>query len=164
MARSRIIATVSAAALILAIAAPASAASITESLSVNSVLTVTGVPASINYGAVDPGGQSGQQSFTASVTSNNPWTFKMSGSDFTGPATIGKAARQGQLGLATGSVGSMTPGGWTAFDQPAFDGTTVNATGTAGSGSFNVDLRVNVPANAPGGAYSGTITYTFSAS
>lgn len=162
--RSRRSALALAATLALALAVPVSAASITESLTVNTVLTITGIPASISYGAVDPGGQSGQQTFSANVTSNNPWTFRMSGSDFTGASTIGKSARQGQLGLAAGSVTSIAPSTWTGFDNAAFDGTTLNASGSAGSGSFNVDLRVNVPANAPGGAYSGTITYTFTAS
>lgn len=154
---------VGALALALAIVPSAFASNITESLTVNSVITVTGVPASISYGTVDPGLTSSTQSFTASVTANSGYVFRMSGSNFTGAGTISKSARYGQLGGGS-NVTISGPTSFTDFGAAAFDGTTVLVTGNSGSSSFNTDLRVAVPANQAPGSYAGTITYTFSAS
>ncbi len=149
--------------LALAIVPSAFAGTITESLSVNSIITVTGIPATINYGAVDPGQQSPTQSFTASVTANSGYIFKMSGSNFTGTGSINKTARFGRFGgssNATINAASV----YTDFGATAFDGSTTIITGNAGSSSFNTDLYIAVPGAQAPGAYTGTITYTFTAS
>jgi hypothetical protein len=154
----------------LAIAPVASAASIDESLTVNSTLTVTGVPATINYGAIDPGAASSTQSFTASVVTNSSWQFIMSGSDFTGPTGLPESVRIGRMTSATGATSATTPASFSAFGVEVFgteqfSGTQVNAAGSPGTSGFQVDLYVDLVdhASAPAGAYSGTITYTFSA-
>ena len=148
-------------ALALTFAPAAMAGTVAESLSINSVLNVSGIPATINYGAMDQLTTSATQTFTVNVTSNAPYVFKLSGSDFTGPATIAKTAREAQIGLAA-NVTMNAPAGWTNFGNAAYNGTNPVVTGNTGASNFNVDLRVTVPAAAPG-AYTGTLTYTVSA-
>lgn len=156
-------AAVAALALVLAVAPAAMAATISESVTVNSVLTVTGIPASISYGTLDPGTTSGVQSFTASVTANSGYTYRVSGSDFTGPGTIGKVNRESKLALASGSTIASGLDNWTNFANSAYDGSNVVVTGNAGSSSFLTELRLTIPGATAPGSYSGSITYTFTA-
>lgn len=156
-------AAVAALALALSIAPAAMAASITETLSVNSSLVVTGIPASIDYGSADPATTTATVPVNATVVTNAPgWQLRMSGSDFTGPATIAKMQREGQIDQP--AFGSSAVTSFTNFANSAFDGTNVTASGPTGSTGVNMQFRVNVPAAQAPGAYSGTITYTFTAS
>lgn len=158
-------AAVAALALALMVAPVVSAADVPETLTVNSILQITGLPASINYGAVDPGQMSGQYSYPATVTANSNWSFRLSGSNFAGPATINKSARQAQVGLASGTATVASAAqSWTGFDQTVYDGTSNVVTGSNGSSGFQLELRVNVPSNATAGAYTGTLTWTLSGS
>ena len=139
------------------------AGNINETLSVNSTITVTGIPASIDYGALDPGATSPTRGFDVAVTSNASWTFKESGSAFGGAGTIAKSQRYGQFGSGNNAVISG-PTSWADFGMNAFDGSTVLVSGQPGAASFHTDLRVQIPAGQAPGAYTGTITYTFTAS
>ena len=146
----------------LAIAPVASAATIDESLTVNSTLTVTGIPASISYGSIDPGSTSAAYPVNATVVTNAAgWQLRMSGSDFTGPATLGKINREGQIDQPPFGTSAVTS--WTNFANSAFDGSSVTASGPTGSTAVNMAFRVNIPGGQAPGNYTGTITYTFSA-
>lgn len=151
--------------LTLAVAPAALATDVSDSFSVNGTLTVTGIPASIDYGALDAGTTSGIQTIDATVSSNAPWTMTVTGTDFTGPGNLSKSVRQIQLSTTGGPI--IQPGTfpWVAFDDAVLADATPDVTGSAGSGLLvRSELRVAVPANTPAGSYSGTITYTFSAS
>jgi len=151
-------------ALSLAFVPVVSAGSIGDSFSVATVLEVSGIPATISYGTVAANVTSSPQSVTATVVSNSGWKLTMSGSDFSGPATIGKAAREAQVDQP--AFGGP-PGGlpWTNFGSPTLDGSTTVVTGPSagGSVSFGMSFRVTPPPASLPGAYSGTITYTFTA-
>lgn len=160
----RIAAFALAALLSLSLAASALADTINESLTISSAMSMTGVPASINYGNVTPGTPSAPQNFTVTVNSNVAWRVDLSGTDFTGPGTLTKAARQllvDGLVLAGTNVGS-----YTGFDDPnltgggtaeLFGNAAVNAQGT-------VHLRINAGFGATAGAYTGTVTVVLAAS
>ena len=66
--------------LALALAAPVAAADIPETLTVNSTMSVSGLPASINYGTVDAGAATAAQTVTATIAANVTWTVKIGGS------------------------------------------------------------------------------------
>lgn len=151
--------------LSLAVVPVVSAGSITDSFTVSTVLQVTGIPATIDYGAQVANVTSSPQSVAVNVVSNTGWSLAMSGTDFTGPQTIGKAAREVQIDQP--AFGGP-PGGlpWTNFGAVNLDGSTPLVTGPSGGGSvsFGMAFRVTPPSGALPGAYSGTITYTFTAS
>lgn len=157
------------AALTLAVALPgaAFAADVQESLTVRSAITVTGVPATVNYGSADPGQMTAPaQSFTADVTANGGWNLQVTGTQFTAPGSkvIASSAREMAL-AASGNATTTMPAGYTSFGDPRFSGTTGNdeATGTAGASQVTAGLRVQVPANAAAGTYTGTVSFIFTA-
>ena len=63
--RRRLTALVGAATLTLAIAAPALAYDITDSVTVNASISVTGLPATVNYGSLNVGDTSAIQTVNA---------------------------------------------------------------------------------------------------
>lgn len=158
-----------AAALAASLPGAALAQSVPETLTVPASLTVTGVPASIDYGSVSDGTQSAVVNFRPIISSNGTVTFDASGGDFTsGGDSIGQDAREWQFSgdfnwatnnppgtnawVTTSTVEGVSPvGGCGGFCDPT-------------SGQFDIDLRVNVPADSPPGAYSSSITLTFTAS
>lgn len=86
-------------ALGLALAVPASAlaassASVGDSFSINSTLSVVVDKTSLNYGALNPGGISAAQSLTATSTSNVDAALQISGTDFSGPQVIPATVRE----------------------------------------------------------------------
>lgn len=155
------------AAVSLAVALPGAvlATDVAETLSVNSSLTVTGIPATVAYGAVDPGSTTPTKSFTTNVSGNSAWELSVTGTDLSAGAgkTIMKGRRDMQLTGFTGGAQTPQLASWTAFDVGSLS-TTANpeATGPAGDSSFNTDLRVRVPGSAPAGAYTGTVSFVFS--
>lgn len=140
------------------------AATVSESLTVTSSLTVTGIPATISYGSVDPGLTSGTQAFTAAVTGNSGWSLDVTSTGFSasGGKTISLSQRDLQIVSATGGT-TTAVGTWTAFGVGSLASTTPEASGPTGSSGFDANLRVRVPAAAQAGAYTATVTFTFTA-
>lgn len=160
----RLAALVAAVSLAVALPGAAFAADVTEALNVNSALTVTGVPASIDYGSVDPGQSTAQKQVAVTVTSNSAWALNITGTDFNGSGgrSINKSARQ--LTLAQGSgTSTVNVGPGTTFNDPALNGAPAEATGPAGTADLIAQLRINVPGSAPAGAYTGTVSFVASA-
>lgn len=157
-------AALAAAALLALAVAPVQAADTTDGFSVNGSLSVTGIPATLSYGALDPGSVSGIQTVDARVTSNGAWTANISGTGFTGAATLPKSVRQLQLSAGPG-ITTDAPVSWRDFGDASLDDPEAEATGAAGSDLLvRSELRVNVPPTTPAGSYSGTISFTFTAS
>jgi hypothetical protein len=163
-------AAVAALALALAIAPVVSAATVTDSFTVNGTLTVTGIPATISYGNLDDGTTSSVQVIDASVTTNAPWQMTVTGTDFdrAGGGSLPKSVRQVLLS-STGALAQfqVTPGpsSWQPFDAATLSDGTPDATGPAGSGiNVRSELRIVLPGGTTAGNYSGQIVYTFSAS
>lgn len=157
---------VAAASCLLALALPATvlAADVSESLTVNGAISVTGVPTSLGYGNVDPGGTSALQTIGVTVTSNGSWAAQMSGSDFTGAGSMPASVREGQLACG-GTAVCNESAGFHAFGAGGdFGDAGAEALGTAGSGTLTLDLRVKPPASQAAGAYSGTLTIVVSPS
>lgn len=156
------IALVLAAVMAISAVGSAAAANITESLSVTSSLACTGIPAAINYGAIDSGTTSGDQSFTVNCTANSGYDFALSGSDFTGPAALSKAQREVKFDALSGVTTPTVS--YISFSDPLLNGTTsVIHAAAAGSTNFTPSLHVVIPAAQYAGAYTGTVTYTFTA-
>lgn len=109
--------------------------------------------ASINYGAVDPGGSTGTPALdrrvVATVGGNETsWTLTVTGSAF-------DRAGGGSLPATVRDVKVLPAGDWQ--DLPA------SVTGS-GAGGASFEFAVSPPANAPSGSYSGTITFSVSTS
>ncbi|HWP62819.1 MAG TPA: hypothetical protein VNO86_05055 [Candidatus Binatia bacterium] len=157
MHRTRVRAGVAGLILALAVAAPAAAATSTtsESFTVPTSVTVTGIPASLNYGSVPPGTMSPEQSVSLTIQANVDWSINIAGSSFAGPggASIPVSARYGAIGTnPLVSFGSLP---WSSNTQPELSGGT-------GSTSATVRFAVQPPATAPAGSYTGTLTWTIS--
>jgi spore coat protein U-like protein len=144
-----------AAVLVLSVAAPAFAGTINETLSVNSAISASGIPGTINYGTVDPGATSATQTIPFTVDANIAWKMLVSGSAFTsGTNTIPLTARYGKADA----------GSWIAFGTQPFDNAHPTFSGIAGSAqAHELDLRVQVPTAASPGTYTGTVTWTLAA-
>lgn len=160
--------------LTLALVTPAFAgtSNVTDSFTVNGTVTVTGIPATISYGALDDGTTSATQTIDASITANSNWTMKITGTDFarTGGGTLSKSVRQVLLStIATGGGApsfevTPSPTAWQAFDAATLTNATPDVTGVPGASiPLRSELRIVLPGGTQSGAYQGTITYTFSA-
>ena len=154
----KITAAVAALALTLSLAPAVMAGTITDSFAVATALEVSGIPATLNYGTAIASVTTAAQLVHPIVLSNGPWSLTLSGSDYSGPATIGKAAREVNVQGSTGITG------WTNFGDPALNGVTVIRSGVPGTVGFDMSFRVTPPADTLPGSYSGTITYTFASS
>lgn len=179
-------------AFVLAIALPASAfaaeATVTESLTIDSTISITGIPSSISYG----NGLSGHRfevtpsisawvegpDIVVTVTGNNPdgLTLSMTATDMTrtgGGGTIPASARfvsvTGDPGSSITYNGTFYDGG---YDQPSQDRSVNASYGTAGvsqvlattSGAvtdkvLGVDLSIDVAGGTPPGDYTGSVTF-----
>lgn len=149
-------------ALVLALALPASAlaADVSETLAVNGTITVTGLPASINYGALDAGTRSPDQVLNYHVTANGDFVTAITGTDFArngGGASIAKGAREGWMTTPSSGANCTPPELWTAFSSP------LSCTGTMGATKdYTLKLRVNVPGGQMAGNYTGTVSVVVS--
>jgi hypothetical protein len=138
-------------ALLMALAIPgaafaASSQSSAMTLTISSVISVSGVPASLDFGSPLAGTNANAPQFTVTYSSNGSATFTSSVTDLTasGGGLIAKA--NVSQSLASGSYA-------------AADGATIASFGAAGgSSSKTVDVRVAVPAAQQAGAYTGTYT------
>jgi hypothetical protein len=151
-------------ALVLALALPATtlAASTSqtasESLSVASSITLSGVPASLAYGANSAGGVAAVPEFAMTVSSNaaNGWFVAVNASDLTsgGGGTIAASNREYVLGC----TGCTATGGGSPV---AYTPDLVLATrGSAGDGSVFTTSRIHIPSAAPAGSYTGSAIFT----
>lgn len=144
-------------ALAAVIASPVAAADVAESITVNGTLTVTGIPASINYGALDAGTTSADQTINYTVTANGNYVVTITGTAFArsgGGATMPASARQGWSTTASSGAHCTPLETWTAFN-----GTAQTCDGPMGStSSFTTKVRVAVPGGQMAGTYTGTLT------
>lgn len=140
------------------IVGPVAAADVTDTFTVNSAVSMSGLPASVNYGAVDPGAISAVQTFNLTISGNRAWELDISGTDFTGG--VSKLFRHAQLTATSGPI-TLASGAntWNSFAGPPFDATIPAATGTAGAAVLKTELRVAPPANATAGEKNGTMTF-----
>lgn len=163
-------AAVAALALSLALAPAAMAATsqtTNDSFTVNAAISITGVPATTSYGSLDGGQTSAVQTIDATIASNVPWRFDVSGTDFAraGGGTLSKHQRQVLLS-STGGDGvafQVTPGptAWQAFDDATLTDGTADATGAVtASSNVRAELRVVIPGGTQPGNYSGSVTFT----
>lgn len=159
--------------LVLAAAAPVSAATVTEGFTVATEITVTNVPASLTYeavggGDIGPGDPSDAEMISPNVTSNGDVAVTFSGSNFTGPQALDESIREVMGSTGTGMTRNPAwSGSWTATNivESYGSGSGLIYTGTAPvSGTFDLSLRVTPPVDAMPGAYSGSVVLTFTAS
>jgi len=141
--------------LSLALAGPAAAfsqsAGVTDSLTVNEVVSLTLDTTGVVYqkkdgGSLDPGMTSMAQGIKVTVVANRAWDLKVTGTD-----------------LWSGE-GNMIPATARFFETPEApfsQGMTV-LTGT-GSDVQNIYIGIKVPAAQQGGGYAGTLTFTLTA-
>lgn len=148
--------------LALALAAPVSAASVPESFTVNSTLSISGLPASIDYGNLDAGATSATFPVDATISANVKWNFYVSGSDFSGTG-FPKSIREGKMTILSGAatLASGTLAGWLNFADPKYSGSFVDAltNATSGTSVIRTELRITVPADAMPGAHTGSVTF-----
>ena len=158
---------------------PVSAATLSDGFTVSTSLTVTGIPASLTYeaiggGPMGPGGTSGVTVILANITTNANLEVSVSGTDFSGPQTVGKAARYLAMNDAstalepTGAFGtaaqaSSGAAGFADFGQPQLNDGSVLYIGTAPINGENLglELYVELPAQLAPGSYSGSVDFTF---
>lgn len=131
----------------------------TEGVSVLATISMSGVPASISYGAVNAGDtpQSATQNIILSTSNPNGARLEVAASDLTGSGTIPSTARTfGGLGANDGG----TLGGG-AYPGPAGTRLLLFNRGVAFAGpitvSFNVTLAI--PSNAVPGTYTGSLVF-----
>ena len=166
--RSRAIIAAIALTLVLAMPAAAVTSTVSESLTVDSAITMTGVPASINYGnAIAGGPRVTATPFDITVSSNDAtgWYVSAASSVLTSSeGTIPVTARRHVVGTVSGCTNpaSVTLG-------PSFTGTgsAPDTTGGkvfmtssgAGTGCAKFTAGINVPGSALAGSYTGTLTF-----
>ncbi len=153
--------------LVLTVAGPALAAnasaSTAETLSVGYTTSITGVPATLDYGTGLAGTFVYTPKFTITVSTNDPngltlsWlpTAMTSGSD--------SIAAVYHYVYITASTGLTVQTGTYSFNSSAAPGMTIASGTTAvANGTMDLELVVNVPTTQPAGSYSGTSTFTVS--
>lgn len=140
--------------------AASTSATSTESLTVTASISLSGVPASLSYPSVNAGQLAQAPEFTAAVSSNNAtgWTFAVNATDLTaGSNVIVKTQREYSM---AGTGYTMTGGGSpTAYPGGDF---VLGSTTSGGSANVFTTSRVNVPANAAPGTYTGSAVFTAS--
>jgi hypothetical protein len=127
-----------------------------DTVTVPSAVTITGVPASINYGTVAPGSVSPEKSYPITVSGNTGFTFRLLGTALTGSAgTLSCGFRM--LAFDQGTLANMQ---YVDSTNPSLGcQSTSTVTGSAGTTSFTVRLAIAIPASTAPGTYSGTVTF-----
>lgn len=169
-------------ALTLALAGPASAATSTqqssETLTVQSTVSLTGLPTSLAYGSGVTGSTLSAPAFTLTASTNSTAGLKVvwAATNLTSASgSIAASNRYLKIGSEpTGSGGALLQGGiamWANGDGNAYTGTGANGTtpGTdqtvatsAAAGDVVISgavAKVKVPANAVPGSYAGTLVF-----
>ena len=153
-------------AAVLALALPASAfaastsSTVTESLTVAASISMTGIPASLDYGSSTAGTNVVAPEFTAAVSSNNAsgWSVAVNATDLTnGGGTIPATNRQ----YSMAGSGYTATGGGSPVSYPGGDFVIANRA-TPGSANVFVTSRISIPAAASPGAYTGSAVFTAS--
>lgn len=158
-------------ALVATLAAPASvfavSSTVTETLTVQSQITMTGVPASYSFGSSLGGNTVSAPSFSVTITSNSPngYAWDVSATDLSaGSQSIAATNRLFKVtppDPATCSVATK----WTAAGGGSYTGpanTFERLCSTAGAGpdqTFAVVSKVAIPGSAVPGAYTGSVTF-----
>lgn len=159
MSHSRVLAAVFAAALSLSAAGVAAADTVSETLTVSTAMSLSGVPASIAYGTIVPGAPSAAQTFGMTASANTAWKVYFNGSAFTGPGTLTAAARELEITSPSGtSQANYTS--WTSFGTGNLQNGTAAWQGDPGTFTATANLRVNPPPATAPGAYTGSFTVT----
>ena len=151
-------------ALALAMAFPIAAfattatSTVPESLAVTAAasISITGLPASLTFPAAVAGNTSTapNMNVTVTVASASTWTLSLANSDLTsGPNTIAASNIEATI---NGAGAIALPG--TVMDSSGVGG------GVSSGGTAGVQLFVNIPPSAAGGTYTGTATFTGTAS
>ena len=150
----------------------ANSASSNETLSSVVTITLTGVPATLDYGTVSPNFSgdrwSGAGTASAGIFTINfgadfgTASLKAAGTDLTGPATIAKTNRKicdggGAVNLTGFSVTSCAAGGTSMSANQSMGST--NASGVTGTVKVNLGWMLTNPTP---GAYTGSVTFTVS--
>ena len=131
------------------------------------VLTVVGVPASIDYDRggrpIPAGGRSSPEQLTFTVTSTDAVQVRFAGSDFTGPMVLSADTRLVRLGRARGGLvpnpaanRQWNPSSVTNDWNPVF-----TSEGALDQATFSLSLRAHVPPAALPGEYAGSIELVF---
>ncbi|MEV4809284.1 hypothetical protein [Micromonospora avicenniae] len=174
-----LLALTAAAATVVALATPAAAAPTGDTIVTFTVATADlniTVPAAVNLGAVFAGDDITGELGTVTVTDQRAalsatWVATVSSSSFTtGGATPAETITpnlveywSGGLVASTGT-GTFVPGQPTEADRVNLSVPRTAFSKTSGSGnnsaSWAPDIRVNVPATAVGGTYTGVITHS----
>ncbi len=145
--KHKLISLLAAAAMTLSVAGTSLAAnasmSAAETLTVNGAVALTGVPSTIDYGTILPGGEATVAPFGIHLSTNAAAgaTLAITGTDFAGPSPIPTANRV---------IGVDASSGTSSFSQSY----------AAGSHDLIVNLGVNVPEGTVSGAYTSTLTFS----
>ena len=143
---------------------------ISESLTVQAQLTMTGVPASIAYGT-GLAGDTLSSGFTVVITTNNPtgYHFDVAASDFAGGGGIASTQRRflvdngacdpSQAVLGCWISPTWRSGGSNAYGGPAGTRVVLANNETTAADTYGMTLRVVLPSGATPGAYTGSATF-----
>jgi hypothetical protein len=151
----------------LSFAAPAFAASTggssSETLAVVSAISISGIPASIDYGTASGGSNADAATIPLSVTTDNPngWRLDLTATALTGAGTIPATARSFRVMNAAGGaipIGTFN-GTYGPYVAGGVNPVAADSTGTA---TFSLDARIAVPNGTPAGSYTGTLTFLVS--
>lgn len=134
-----------------------------ESLNVLATVSITGVPATIDYGSSPSGATVSSSPMTIVVSTNNAagFNFTLTATNLTGAGTIPSSARR--INCTMTSAGTQFPGALCSGSDAAYPGgsnVALGATNAAGDATFATTTKVVIPGSAPAGAYSGTLTFT----
>ncbi|MFI7523018.1 hypothetical protein [Micromonospora globbae] len=174
-----LLALTAAAATVVALATPAAAAPTGDTIVTFTVATADlniTVPAAVNLGAVFAGDDTTGEIGNVTVTDqraalNATWVATVSASSFTtGGATPEETISPNLVeywsgaAITTTGTGTFVPGQPTEADRVTLSLPRTAFSKTSGSGSNSAtwapDIRVNVPATAVGGTYTGVITHS----
>ena len=166
--KARLVSLMAAGLLALATAAPVGAVTIGDGFEVTTTLTVLNVPASITYeavggGALDPGEESAVVTISPDVSSNGDVsvTYSVPGG-FTGPATLPASVRQ--VAMLDGANGFTRNAGLgpAFYDSDFFGGyDPLYSASQPTNATFDMELKVLVPASAAPGTYTGSMELSF---
>lgn len=154
--------------LSLTLATSALAATVDETLTVATAVSMSGVPATLNYGTVTPGVASSAQTFTITINANAAWVVDMYAvDDFVGPGTLSKGARQVRTTAVSGAGTSSSITSYTAFGAAGLTGPSASASeidgGPVSGATADLSFRILAPASTAPGVYAGQFTITIAA-
>ena len=159
-------------ALTLALATPALGVTSTtsETLTVDAQITLTGVPATLDYGNHLAGGLAAPMRFPVTVSGNSPWTLTLAMSDLVSgddviPSTARKIDNASSAPVAgvTFTAPYADTEGSAPYPGPADSPVEIMSASEPAEATLGVGVHVAIPATAAAGVYSGTLTFTATA-